>query len=66
MTVQTGPRWFTSSFSGGSGTECVECALSDDGVLVRDSKNAGGPIVTVEGAPWRAFIRALDDGALSL
>lgn len=49
-------RWFTSSYSNGSGGECVECARTRDGVLVRDSKRHGGPAVTVSGDAWRAFV----------
>lgn len=59
--------WFKSSYSGGSGTECVECAHVAASTLVRDSKCAGGPIVTVRDRPWRSFITALSrdfEGAL--
>ncbi|MER7106359.1 DUF397 domain-containing protein [Streptomyces sp. NPDC000229] len=49
-------RWFKSSYSGGSGTECVECARVDVGVLVRDSKRPGGPAMAVSGEAWRAFV----------
>ncbi len=31
------PHWFKSSYSGGSGTECIECATADGSTLVRDS-----------------------------
>ncbi|MEU0718329.1 DUF397 domain-containing protein [Streptomyces lavendulocolor] len=48
--------WFTSSYSNGSGGECVECARMDHGVLVRDSKGRGGPSVAVSGEAWRAFL----------
>ncbi|NGO11469.1 DUF397 domain-containing protein [Streptomyces sp. HC44] len=51
--------WFKSSYSNGAGGECVECAHSVDGALVRDSKNANGPVVAVRAHAWQAFIRAL-------
>jgi hypothetical protein len=51
--------WFTSSYSNGAGGECVECALSGDGVLVRDSKSAGEPIITVGNEAWCSFMHAL-------
>ncbi|WP_328876545.1 DUF397 domain-containing protein [Streptomyces sp. NBC_00287] len=54
-----GPAWFTSSYSNGAGGECVECALSDDHALVRDSKTARGPVVTFTRGPWQPFIRAV-------
>ncbi|WP_405537211.1 DUF397 domain-containing protein [Streptomyces sp. NBC_00075] len=51
--------WFKSSYSGGSGTECVECARMADGTLVRDSKHGRGPVVAVRGQAWQVFIGAL-------
>ncbi|WP_328508185.1 DUF397 domain-containing protein [Streptomyces sp. NBC_00391] len=51
--------WFTSSYSNGAGGECVKCAIAGDRALVRDSKNAGGPVVTVRIGTWRSFVRAL-------
>ena len=50
--------WFTSSYSNGAGGECVECAMTDDYALVRDTKNAAGPVVTVKGGPWHSFVSA--------
>ncbi|GAA2479229.1 DUF397 domain-containing protein [Streptomyces gobitricini] len=49
-------RWFTSSYSNGSGGECVECARTGHGMLVRDSKGRGGPSVAVSGEAWRVFL----------
>jgi hypothetical protein len=64
MAVRSEPHWFKSSYSGGSGTECVECARGVDGALVRDSKVSGGPVVVVQVQAWRAFVRGLAGGAL--
>lgn len=57
--------WRKSSYSGGSGTNCVEVAWqsrrspsTDAGVLVRDSKNPVGPMLTVPAAAWRGLIAA--------
>ncbi|WP_222514382.1 DUF397 domain-containing protein [Streptomyces salinarius] len=50
------PRWVKSSYSGGSGTECVECAYLSHGALVRDSKCPDGPALDVRLSTWRAFI----------
>ncbi|MFI7701740.1 DUF397 domain-containing protein [Nonomuraea sp. NPDC049480] len=48
--------WRKSSLSGGVG-ECVEFATSTNGeVLVRDSKNPTGPVLTFTKSEWRAFI----------
>ncbi|MGH3935011.1 MAG: DUF397 domain-containing protein [Pseudonocardiaceae bacterium] len=51
--VQVG--WRTSSYSGGSGN-CVQVAPAPDRVLVRDSKNPGGPALAVPAPAWRAFL----------
>ncbi|MET9435172.1 DUF397 domain-containing protein [Streptomyces sp. NPDC006551] len=53
------PHWFTSSYSNGSGGECVECAWSDEGgALIRDSKRPRGGIVAVGEEAWRSFVTA--------
>ncbi|MGW1723143.1 DUF397 domain-containing protein [Streptomyces sp. NPDC002306] len=59
MTAPSTHQWFKSSYSGGSGTECVECALIEDRALVRDSKSSGGPVVAVRGTAWRSFVAGL-------
>ncbi|WP_079175451.1 DUF397 domain-containing protein [Streptomyces malaysiense] len=59
MTAPPAPQWFKSSYSGGSGTECVECASVDGGALIRDSKNTEGPEIRIKVAPWRLFLGAL-------
>lgn len=61
MTAPSTPAlsWFKSSYSGGSGTECVECAWMADGALLRDSKLVRGPVVVVRGQAWQVFIAAL-------
>ncbi|MFI6933365.1 DUF397 domain-containing protein [Streptomyces sp. NPDC050287] len=62
MTSPSAPLWFKSSYSGGSGTECVECARTGEGALVRDSKSDVGPVVVVRRQAWRVFIAALVSG----
>ncbi|GGR67333.1 hypothetical protein GCM10010269_02610 [Streptomyces humidus] len=59
MTSPSTPRWFKSSFSGGSGTECVECARNGSAILVRDSKREDGPSVAVQHQAWRLFVDSL-------
>ena len=59
MTAPSQPIWFKSSYSGGSGTECVECAHVAHGVLIRDSKDTDGSFVTVSAGAWRSFIGGL-------
>ncbi|WLW54707.1 DUF397 domain-containing protein [Streptomyces sp. YU58] len=59
MTAPSTYQWFKSSYSGGSGTECVECAWVEDGALVRDSKREGGSCIAVKARAWDAFVQAL-------
>jgi hypothetical protein len=51
--------WFKSSYSGGSGTECLECAYADDDTSIRDSKWTDGPALRVRHESWSVFVRAL-------
>jgi hypothetical protein len=63
MPTQQEPDWFKSSYSGGSGNECVECAHTVGGTLIRDSKHAAGPVVAVRAPTWQAFLEGLSQGA---
>jgi hypothetical protein len=50
-------NWRKSSFSGSSGNgDCVEVAWPAFRVAVRDSKNAGGPRLSLSRAAWSAFL----------
>lgn len=51
--------WRKSSFSTDSGSQCVEVAFAPAGVAVRDSKNAAGPMLTVDVRSWRALVGTL-------
>lgn len=48
--------WFKSSYSGANTTECVECALTTTGALVRDSKRPDGPVITLRASVWQSFV----------
>lgn len=49
--------WFKSSYSSGSGGDCVEVADAGTAVLVRDSKRPEAAILTVPATQWTAFVR---------
>ncbi|CAL9552134.1 DUF397 domain-containing protein [Streptomyces sp. enrichment culture] len=66
MTAASSPQWFKSSYSGGSGTECVECARVTHGVLIRDSKDAAGSVVPVGTGAWRCFVEGLSQDQSAL
>jgi hypothetical protein len=59
MPVERDLKWSKSSYSGGSGTECVECAHAPRGTLIRDSKREHGPVIAVGAPAWQAFVRGL-------
>jgi hypothetical protein len=57
--------WVKSSHSYANGN-CVEVACLPDGsVGVRDSKDPGGPVLTVTPAQWAAFTTGVRTGELT-
>ncbi|WP_327243715.1 DUF397 domain-containing protein [Streptomyces sp. NBC_01320] len=48
--------WFKSSYSSGSGDDCVEVATCPNAVHVRDSKVEEGPRLTLSPAAWTGFV----------
>lgn len=50
--------WRKSSFSATG--NCIEVAVQDESVvLIRDSKNRNGAILSVSSSAWREFIQAV-------
>jgi Domain of unknown function (DUF397) len=47
--------WRTSSFSGNGGATCVEVANGDRGILVRDTQDRTGPVLSFGPGVWRRF-----------
>jgi hypothetical protein len=54
-----------SSFSEGAGA-CVEVARVGNGVVVRDSKNPGGPLLWFSAIEWTAFLYGVLVGEFGL
>ncbi|MEU0133286.1 DUF397 domain-containing protein [Streptomyces sp. NPDC006296] len=48
--------WFKSSYSGAEGGDCVEVASAPTAVLVRDSKDLAGPVLTLSPEAWSGFV----------
>ncbi|MDQ0792822.1 DUF397 domain-containing protein [Streptomyces sp. B1I3] len=48
--------WRWSSRSGAEGGDCVEFASAATHVHIRDSKQAGGPVLTVGPGAWAGFV----------
>lgn len=52
----SGLAWFKSSYSSGSGDNCVEVAHTPRTVHVRDSKAQEGPELALSPAAWADFL----------
>jgi hypothetical protein len=76
----TGPVWRKSTRSGMNGcvevafrrssgcnnATCVEVAIDQTVVLVRDSKDPDGPRLSFSREEWRAFLAGVGDGEFDL
>jgi len=49
--------WFKSSYSGTQGDSCVEVAVTEEAVHVRDSKDTTRPHFAVTRDGWTHFVR---------
>ncbi|MEU2114989.1 DUF397 domain-containing protein [Streptomyces sp. NPDC016459] len=52
-------NWKKSSYSNGSGGECLECAQTKTKIFIRDSKFTQGPTISMQSAPWQTFVDSL-------
>jgi hypothetical protein len=59
-------RWRKSTRSNGEGGACVEFAVGDCVVGIRDSKSPNGTVLTVRPATWRLFIADIKRGKFDL
>ncbi|KAB2371385.1 MULTISPECIES: DUF397 domain-containing protein [Actinomadura] len=66
MTEQTPytVQWRTSSYSGGSGTECVQVGLVEPRrtIATRDSKDPSGPVLAFTPGEWQTFLADVKRG----
>ncbi|MCC3655001.1 MULTISPECIES: DUF397 domain-containing protein [Streptomyces] len=56
MRGETDLAWFKSSYSGSQGDSCVEVAIAEQTVHVRDSKDTTRPAFTVAPEGWASFV----------
>ncbi|MYT13575.1 protein of unknown function (DUF397) [Streptomyces sp. SceaMP-e96] len=54
--IEVAYDWHKSTYSGSAGGDCVEVATCPHAIHIRDSKNPGGPILTLGAAAWSAFL----------
>lgn len=57
--------WRKSTASNASG-ECVEVAFADDAVLVRQSHDPSGPLLSFSHSEWTAFLAGARSGEFDL
>ncbi|WP_370944800.1 DUF397 domain-containing protein [Amycolatopsis sp. cg5] len=55
----SGVRWVKSSASASGADDCVELAISDVAVMVRDSKDRSGPRLVLPPAAWVGLLNVL-------
>lgn len=62
MTPALGKRWRKSSYSGGTGGDCVELARDERGLSARDSKSPNGATLWFADTSASAFLTAVKAG----
>lgn len=58
--------WRKSSRSNDNGGDCVEVATAAEWAAIRDSKSPATGTLTLSGAQWATFRRAVSSGGLDL
>jgi Domain of unknown function (DUF397) len=58
------PAWRKSTWSGNG--DCVEVIFNTDSVLVRDSKDPAGPVLSFTFSEWAAFLAGVRDGEFDI
>jgi predicted secreted Zn-dependent protease len=64
MDQNPNPAWRKSSAS--LQGNCVEVAAADDLVLVRDTKNRHGSVLSFSHSEWSAFLTGVEKGEFTL
>ena len=49
--------WRKSSFSAAG--SCIEVAIQNDSILIRDTKNRSGGTISASSSAWQEFIQAI-------
>ncbi|MEU4028071.1 DUF397 domain-containing protein [Streptomyces anulatus] len=48
--------WVKSSYSDGTGNNCIEVSDQSSTIYVRDSKNKKGPVLALSPQTWASFV----------
>ncbi len=59
METRNDAQWRKASYSGTSGGNCAEVSQSVGRVLVRDTKNRDGAVLSIPADAWRRFMAGL-------
>ena len=51
-----GADWRKSTYSGANGANCVEVGTATTGVVVRDTTNRAGAVLTIPASAWRVLL----------
>lgn len=51
--------WRKSTYSSANGGDCVETASTDGVILVRDTTNRAGAVLTLTAGAWASFTASL-------
>ncbi|MGQ4344098.1 DUF397 domain-containing protein [Streptomyces sp. SAS_275] len=57
--------WYKSSYSDGTGNNCIETAALPLSVGVRDSKDKQGPALVFPRGTWGAFVTSVSNGEIA-
>jgi hypothetical protein len=57
--METVSSWRKSSYSGANGGECVEVGATASAVLVRDTTNRTGEVLSLPADAWRVFLASI-------
>ncbi|QFU86697.1 DUF397 domain-containing protein [Amycolatopsis sp. YIM 10] len=55
-------NWAKSPISHPNGQECVEIAVTDNAIGIRDSRKPDGAVLVFDHAEWNAFVAAVESG----
>jgi uncharacterized protein DUF397 len=59
MEEPVGPHWRKASYSGNGGGSCVEAGNVLGGILVRDTTDREGVVLSIAAAAWQRFTDGL-------
>jgi Domain of unknown function (DUF397) len=57
--VEVGTSWRKASYSSNGGDSCVEAGSVAGGVLVRDTTDRDGSVLSITAGAWKRFTAAL-------